>query len=72
VDPLLDNARNTHAANNIGTVFSSSADGLLLCKAPAVTSHNSTWPSRDMYLASAVTLCNREQAAFSACPIEGL
>jgi hypothetical protein len=33
VYPLLDNVRNTHAANNIGTVFSTSADGLLLCNA---------------------------------------
>jgi hypothetical protein len=35
LDSLLDNARNTHAANSIGTVFPSSADGLLLCNARA-------------------------------------
>jgi hypothetical protein len=31
VNPFLDNARNTHAANSIGTVFSMSAGGPLLC-----------------------------------------
>jgi hypothetical protein len=43
VDLLLDTAHNTHPANNIGTVFSTSVDGLLLCHAHAVISHNSTW-----------------------------
>jgi hypothetical protein len=50
VYPLLDNARNIHAANGLGTVFSSSADGLSLCNSRAVTSNNSTWPSHDMFL----------------------
>jgi hypothetical protein len=33
IDPLLGNARNTHAANNTGTVFLWSSHGPLLCSA---------------------------------------
>jgi hypothetical protein len=40
--PLLDNARNIHAANSTGTLFSMYADGPLLRNARAVTSQNST------------------------------
>lgn len=38
VEPLLDNDRNTYAANTTGVVFSMYADGPLLCNAHAVTS----------------------------------
>jgi hypothetical protein len=35
---LLDNARNTHAAYSMGTMFSLSVAGLLLCNSRAVMS----------------------------------